>query len=193
MRSRLLAANGTYGNQVIIKNQPAAAEVTAANSYELAQMDSWLTATNGDHASRSLQQKVIADKPAGLTDGCYVSATELISQNLTDPSGGQCGALYPVATNPTPFALARLVARCRGLVGWPQAPAWCGAGPACNGYSPACAFRSAAMSNLVIASIASVARLAFSGSGSLIISMSTVGMTCQDSPYLSFSQPHATS
>ncbi len=49
------------------------------------------------------------------------------------------------------------------------------------------------MSNLVIASIASVARFAFSGSGSLIMSMSTMGMTCQDSPYLSFSQPQTIS
>ncbi len=60
-------------------------------------------------------------------------------------------------------------------------------------YSSAYAFWSAAMSNFVIASIASVTRLAFPGSGSLIMSMSMVGTTCQDSPYLSVSQPQAIS
>jgi hypothetical protein len=42
MRSRLLAVNGTDGNQVIIDNEPTAAEVSAANAYELSEMDSWL-------------------------------------------------------------------------------------------------------------------------------------------------------
>jgi hypothetical protein len=49
------------------------------------------------------------------------------------------------------------------------------------------------MSSLIIPSIDSVARAAFAGSGPLIISMSPVGMTCQNTPYLSFSQPQATS
>ena len=49
------------------------------------------------------------------------------------------------------------------------------------------------MSSLVIVNIASVTRRAFTGSGSVIMSMSTVGTTCQNSPYLSFSQPQATS
>ena len=43
------------------------------------------------------------------------------------------------------------------------------------------------MPDVVMVSIASVARLAFSGPGSPIMPVSTVGTTCQDSPYLSFS------
>jgi len=100
MRSRLLAANGTDGNQVIIENEPTAAEVAAANTYELSQMDSWLTAISSDHSARNAQQKVIGDRPASLSDGCFLSATDLVHETLTDPSGGQCGALYPVASNP---------------------------------------------------------------------------------------------
>jgi hypothetical protein len=100
MRARLLAANGTAGNQVIIENQPTAAEVNAANTYELAQMDAWLTAINNDHSHRSAQQKVLADKPAGLTDGCFLSATDLVHQTLTDPATGQCATQFPVASNP---------------------------------------------------------------------------------------------
>ncbi|HEY2550725.1 MAG TPA: DUF6351 family protein [Streptosporangiaceae bacterium] len=100
MRARLLAANGTDGNQVIIENQPTAAEVAAANNYELDQMDAWLTAIGTDQSGRSLQQKVLRDRPADLTDGCFLSATDLVHQTLTDPATGQCGTAFPVATNP---------------------------------------------------------------------------------------------
>ncbi len=49
------------------------------------------------------------------------------------------------------------------------------------------------MSSLVMENIASVTRLALTGSGSLSSSESTAGTTCQDTPYLSLSQPQATS
>jgi hypothetical protein len=100
MRARMLAANGTDGNQVIIENAPTAAEITAADNYELAEMDAWLTNIENDHSHRSAQQKVLDDKPASLTDGCFLSATDLVHQTLTDPGTGQCGAAYPVASNP---------------------------------------------------------------------------------------------
>jgi len=100
MRARMLAANGTDGNQVIIENMPTTAEINASDTYELAEMDAWLTNIENDHSHRSAQQKVLDDKPAGLTDGCFLSATDLVHQSLTDPGTGQCGAAYPVASNP---------------------------------------------------------------------------------------------
>jgi Tannase-like family of unknown function (DUF6351) len=42
---------------------------------------------------------VLADKPAALSDGCFISGS-LVQQTLTDPGTGQCGAAYPVASNP---------------------------------------------------------------------------------------------
>jgi hypothetical protein len=63
-------------------------------------MDSWLTNIENDHSGQSAQQKVLDDRPAGLTDGCFLSATDLVHQTLTDPGTGQCGAAYPVASNP---------------------------------------------------------------------------------------------
>jgi hypothetical protein len=104
IRARMLAANGTDGNQVIIENEPTAAEITAADTYELAEMDAWLTNIENDHSHRGAQQKVLDDKPASLTDGCYLSATDLVHQTLTDPGTGQCGAAYPVASNPRTVA-----------------------------------------------------------------------------------------
>jgi hypothetical protein len=101
IRARMLAANGTDGNQVIIENMPTLAEINAANTYELGEMDAWLTNIENDHSHHSAQQKVTDDKPAGLTDGCFLSATaQPVSQTLTDPGTGQCGAAYPVASNP---------------------------------------------------------------------------------------------
>jgi Tannase-like family of unknown function (DUF6351) len=100
IRARMLAANGTDGNQVIIENLPTAAESIAANTYELAEMDAWLTNIANDQSHRSARQKVLDDKPAELTDGCFLSATNLVHQTLTDPGTGQCGAAYPVASNP---------------------------------------------------------------------------------------------
>jgi hypothetical protein len=100
IRARMLAANRTDGNQVIIENMPAPAEIAAANDYELAQMDAWLTNIENDHSYRGARQKVLDDKPAGLTDGCFLSATNLVHQTLTDPGTGQCGTTYPVASNP---------------------------------------------------------------------------------------------
>ena len=100
IRARMLAANRTDGNQVIIENMPTAAEINAANTYELAEMDAWLTNIENDHSYRSARHKVLDDKPAGLTDGCFQSATDLVHQTLTDPGTGQCGTTYPVASNP---------------------------------------------------------------------------------------------
>lgn len=100
IRARMLAANRTDGNQVIIENAPTGAEIAAANTYELAEMDAWLTNIANDHSYGRAQQKVLADRPADLTDGCFLSATNLVHQTLTDPGTGQCGTAYPVASNP---------------------------------------------------------------------------------------------
>ncbi len=100
IRARMLAANGTDGNQVIIENQPTAAAINAANTYELAEMDAWLTNIANDHSDRSARHKVLDDRPSALTDGCFLSATDLVHQTLTDPGTGQCGASFPVASNP---------------------------------------------------------------------------------------------
>ena len=99
MRARLLRANGTFGNQVIIENQPTAAEIAAASIFELSAMDRWLTAIDADSSARSLPAKVLADRPADVGDGCYLSPTQRILEPLTDPAGGQCAAQYPVAAN----------------------------------------------------------------------------------------------
>ena len=59
---------------------------------------------------------MIANKPADLGDGCYVESGERILEPLTYPSGGRCGALYPIGANPRLVAGAKLsmrVLKCR--------------------------------------------------------------------------------
>ena len=99
MRARLVAANGSAGNQVIIENAFTPDQVAAANVYELSAMDQWLTRIEADHSGRSQRAKVLADKPGGLGDGCYLSASQRVLQPLTDPATGTCGSVYPVATD----------------------------------------------------------------------------------------------
>ncbi|GLY69681.1 hypothetical protein Atai01_63000 [Amycolatopsis taiwanensis] len=114
MRQRLLDANGTAGNQVIIENAPAQAGL--ASAYELDAMDRWLTAIEADTSHRPLSAKVLAHRPADLADGCYLPSGQRVQQPLTVPSSGQCGALYPVAANPRLVAgenLAMDVLKCR--------------------------------------------------------------------------------
>ncbi len=108
MRDRLRTQNGTYANQVIIESAPDPAQTAAAARYQLDAMDRWLTAIAADDSRRDKARKVIANKPADLTDGCYVSATERISEPLTYPSGGRCGQLYPIGANPRLVAGADL-------------------------------------------------------------------------------------
>ncbi|MGV9360765.1 DUF6351 family protein [Amycolatopsis sp. NPDC003731] len=116
LRQRLLRANGTAGNQVIIENHPTPAEAAAASAYELDAMDRWLTAIDADGSHRSRQQKVLANRPADLGDGCYLSPASRITEKLTYPASGQCGAQYPVAANTRMVAgesLALDVLKCR--------------------------------------------------------------------------------
>jgi hypothetical protein len=63
-------------------------------------MDAWLTNIRNDDSHHNARRKVLDDRPAGLSDGCFLSATNLVHQTLTDPGTGQCGSTYPVASNP---------------------------------------------------------------------------------------------
>ncbi len=99
-RDRLLKANGTAANQVIIMSSLDPAQANAAARYELDAMDRWLAAITADTSRRTAQQKVIAHKPGDLGDGCYLSASLRIREKLAYPPAGECGAAYPVAANP---------------------------------------------------------------------------------------------
>jgi hypothetical protein len=100
MRARLIAANGTAANQVILTgppqvgfaNAPAYADIEAT---ALEEMNRWLDDIAGDHASApSTLEKVVRDKPSDLVDACYTET----GTKVTDP--GLCQQMYPVHSNP---------------------------------------------------------------------------------------------
>lgn len=115
VRSRL-ASNGDAGNGVIIETDTSAGEVNAANALVLSEMDQWLTNIKGDRSARSAAQKVAADRPASLSDGCYVSATTRLQVRVTDPATGPCATDFPVASSPRQVAgesVAENVLKCQ--------------------------------------------------------------------------------
>ncbi|MEV0522014.1 DUF6351 family protein [Streptomyces sp. NPDC050439] len=99
-RARLRAANGTSANHVIIESKLALSEAQTADAYVLRSMDRWLTNIGADGSSRDKQAKVLANKPAGLSDGCYLTPTKRVHAPLTYPASGPCADEYPISADP---------------------------------------------------------------------------------------------
>lgn len=99
-RARLRAANGTSANHVIIQSKPAVGERQTADAYVLESMDRWLTRIAADKSTRGKPEKVVANKPGGLSDACYLSPTERVHAPLTYPASGPCAKEYPIGAGP---------------------------------------------------------------------------------------------
>jgi hypothetical protein len=95
IRQRMIE-RGTAANQVIIETPPLPAQIAAASAYQLDAIDRWLTAIDLDSSYRTLPEKVAADKPADLTDGCTLPGGQTVHQPLTYPGSGVCGSAYPI-------------------------------------------------------------------------------------------------
>jgi uncharacterized tannase-like protein DUF6351 len=70
MRGRLERDFGTYANQVIWEGPTPIIGDVQYTAQALRAMDRWLEAVQQDRSSKSLPQKVIADKPSDITDQC---------------------------------------------------------------------------------------------------------------------------
>ena len=93
-RARLLAANGTSGNQIFHTYAPGIFmdRVQPAN---LDEMEQWLAAIAKDTSpAKSPLEKVIRNRPATLTDACYMKD----GQKITDMR--RCAEMFPVYSNP---------------------------------------------------------------------------------------------
>ena len=100
MRARMQKA-GDAANQVIIENAEEPDEVENVNAYELSAMNQWLDNIQSDRSWRSPKAKIANDKPAGLADGCFLSATQ--TSPTLQPGGltatgtsGPCETAYPI-------------------------------------------------------------------------------------------------
>jgi hypothetical protein len=108
-RARLLAANGTAKNQVILM-APAteldSALLDSKSPYRqiavkaVLQMDRWLDAVSRDGSASPVSEKIAKNKPADLVDTCWSSAGEKIAEPGTFEATGRCNHLYPIHADP---------------------------------------------------------------------------------------------
>ena len=82
LRARLDREHGTHANQLIWEGPVALFADTECVKNSFIAMDRWLTAIENDASSASLAHKVIADKPADLSDRCYDGSGQKVSDDL---------------------------------------------------------------------------------------------------------------
>ena len=82
LRARLDREHGTHANQLIWEGPVALFGDTECVKNSFIAMDRWLTAIESDTGSASLARKVIADKPADLSDRCYDGSGQKVSDDL---------------------------------------------------------------------------------------------------------------
>ncbi|MGP3929351.1 DUF6351 family protein [Nonomuraea sp. KM88] len=121
-RERLLKANGTFDNQVMLveDNRYGGFSLNSPVLLDaLTQMDRWLTAIAADHGPGRPADRVVRNKPRELTDACWTRDPE--PRKITEPQVAgngttTCNTLYPVWTSPRLVAggtMANDIVKCR--------------------------------------------------------------------------------
>jgi hypothetical protein len=82
IRARLDREHGTHANQVIWEGPVPLLGDTDCEVASFQMMDRWLRRVAADRSTTSLSHKIIADKPAGLTDRCYSGSGVKVSDTL---------------------------------------------------------------------------------------------------------------
>ena len=110
VRERLRKANGHVDNHVILTSSSGGAEVDTVGM-----MDAWLTAIKADASSLTPAQKVTANRPAQLMDGCLIGGV-FVAETQVASGTTSCNAIYPAGTTPRMAAggpLADDIAKCQ--------------------------------------------------------------------------------
>ncbi|HEY3093913.1 MAG TPA: DUF6351 family protein [Vicinamibacterales bacterium] len=93
-RARLVAANGTSANQVLHTYEPGT-PIQRVQQANLDEIEQWVASIANDRAPAKTQlEKVIRNKPAGVSDACYTKD----GQKITDMR--RCAQMFPVYSNP---------------------------------------------------------------------------------------------
>ncbi len=103
MRARLLAANGTADNHVMLTERAEALYETdsAVLREALDLLDTWLTNLSNDAKEGSAMDRMRRAKPADLVDACWTR--EKPARKIVEPQqydSGECAAIYPPASFP---------------------------------------------------------------------------------------------
>lgn len=94
IRKRLDREHGTHANQLIWEGPGIFKAYAGCELDSFRAVDTWLARVAADHSKRSLARKVIANKPAALTDRCYDGFGTKLSNTLCSQD--------VVNVNPTP-------------------------------------------------------------------------------------------
>jgi len=108
-RARMVAANGSADNQVILvsprSNTLTDLLIPPAPTVQwqvdlVREMDRWLDNVVNDTSAGTLAEKIVRDKPAGLSDGCWAIDGERIVEHATYSEPGRCNNMYPSYRDP---------------------------------------------------------------------------------------------
>lgn len=104
MRARLVRANGSAGNHVILRSNgmplpPGAGSSTSMDSFLM--LDQWVSNIKNDTKKYSSPlAKVTANKPPELNDTCQDPSGALITEPADVNNSGRCGAVMPFYGDP---------------------------------------------------------------------------------------------
>jgi hypothetical protein len=113
-RARLDRFNGTHANQVMFRAK-GGQSVNAMNQTALDLMGQWLDAIAADRSDKPLPEKVIADKPAGASDACWIGG-QRVDGVAQIGANNQCETTYPPHSLPANAAgkpLDSIAAKCQ--------------------------------------------------------------------------------
>lgn len=101
MRDRLMADFGTAANQVMWRGAETGYGDPSFVDGSIFAMNRWLAAVHADHSGASLAHKIIADKPADITDRCTDGHGNELPESSCDSSVPLYGSPRLVAGMPT--------------------------------------------------------------------------------------------
>jgi hypothetical protein len=110
MRARLDREHGGHRNQLIWEGPVAIMGDTQCEVNSFLAMDGWLAAIEQDASPRPLAEKVVANKPADLTDRCYSGAGQKL---LNDVCGDAVVGVYGTPRMVAGDALTNDTNKCR--------------------------------------------------------------------------------
>jgi len=114
-RARLIAANGSAANQVMLIDSrantsvmtfihltdpnPQTSLVTLREEQLVGSMDRWLDRVDADHGVGRREAKIARNKPPELREGCWATDGARVEETLSYHKG-RCASLYPTYGNP---------------------------------------------------------------------------------------------
>ena len=119
LRARLDDSNGHHANHVMWRFGPGLLPSGAGAKLfgeQFVVMDQWLSNIEADTSKKSIEQKVLANKPADAFDNCYLSTDTTYSTKITDFAVCDADPVLQYKSSPRQVAggpLAENVPKCR--------------------------------------------------------------------------------